>query len=76
MAGNVAEWVADYASTDYYDLSPASNPTGPAEGTYRVIRGGSWNEFPTSIFTTSSSSNNPKNYDIVFGFRCVQDIKP
>lgn len=42
MAGNVAEWVSDYYSATYYQSSPSTNPTGPATGTNRVARGGSF----------------------------------
>jgi formylglycine-generating enzyme required for sulfatase activity len=43
MSGNVWEWVNDWYSSSYYASSPSSNPTGPATGTSRVLRGGSWN---------------------------------
>ena len=42
MAGNVWEWIWDYWAPDYYEVSPEMNPTGPATGTYRVVRSGRW----------------------------------
>ncbi|GIX06180.1 MAG: sulfatase modifying factor 2 [Candidatus Poribacteria bacterium] len=42
MAGNVAEWVADWYSDSYYARSPVENPSGPELGVWKVVRGGSW----------------------------------
>jgi formylglycine-generating enzyme required for sulfatase activity len=42
MAGNVEEIVNDWYLSSYYSISPYSNPTGPASGDYRVVRGGNW----------------------------------
>ena len=71
MAGNVFEWVNDYYDPNYYASAPLSNPTGPATGNDRVIRGSS---FETDLTQVSSAIRHPSpqdyhNYDL--GFRCV-----
>jgi len=43
MSGNVREWCSDWFSSTYYSVSPQNNPTGPAAGSERVMRGGSYN---------------------------------
>lgn len=42
MSGNLWEWCQDWYDDDYYSVSPSTNPTGPASGSYRVTRGGEW----------------------------------
>jgi hypothetical protein len=41
VAGNAYEWCNDWYSSTYYSSSPYDKPIGPANGTYRVLRGGS-----------------------------------
>jgi formylglycine-generating enzyme required for sulfatase activity len=42
MHANVKEWCADWLDDGYYKVSPRADPTGPATGSVRAIRGGSW----------------------------------
>lgn len=71
MAGNVAEWVADWYSRSYYEDSPATNPTGPASGTVRVVRSGGWSL--DSFWNRSTARNNftPDSEVASIGFRCA-----
>lgn len=46
MSGNVLEWCEDWYSGNYYqaclDRGLIENPSGPIEGSNRVLRGGRW----------------------------------
>ncbi|MEZ4919364.1 MAG: SUMF1/EgtB/PvdO family nonheme iron enzyme [Saprospiraceae bacterium] len=65
MSGNVAEWCSDWYGDDYYKNSPTSNPTGPATGADRVIRGGSWGLSPRNCRVTNRLNCIP---DAIYGF--------
>ena len=74
MHGNVYEWCHDYYEEDYYKQSPAKDPPGPASGSFRVLRGGSW--FGSSHLTRSALRY---GYDagyrnFYYGFRLVREL--
>jgi formylglycine-generating enzyme required for sulfatase activity len=71
MAGNVWEWVNDWHQSNYYSVSPTNDPPGPASGTSRVLRGGSWTLSPYFLRASLRGSYFPADLGVNLGFRCV-----
>ncbi len=74
MAGNAWEWVADWFDKDYYKRSPERNPQGPDSGTSRVLRGGSWVNFPFDLRTAGRYNGTPDGRMLNIGFRCARGL--
>ena len=72
MAGNVWQWVNDWYDTNYYANSPTSNPPGPSSGTYRVLRGGSWNYLEYVERSAGRYWDDPYSRYVNIGFRCIR----
>ena len=73
MTGNVAEWCSDWYSEKYYSKKESNNPTGPAEGTTRSIRGGSWFSEAAKTRNTSRAGFDPNSSCGYNGFRVAKD---
>jgi iron(II)-dependent oxidoreductase len=75
MAGNVAEWVADWYDPRYYATAPDHNPKGPEKGTQRSFRGGGWIDSTPSVRAAQRNGTDPSTKMNWMGFRCARDVK-
>jgi formylglycine-generating enzyme required for sulfatase activity len=71
MEGNVWEWVNDWAAP--YSSSAVTDPTGPASGDRRVLRGGSWLHDARAACSATRFSDFPINGYHNYGFRLVRN---
>jgi sulfatase modifying factor 1 len=75
MAGNAEEWVQDWLDFGYYKHSEgAQDPRGPASGTRRVIKGGSYYADKYHIRIATRLYGAPHLKTQYQGFRCARDL--
>ena len=75
MYGNVTEWCNDWYAP--YSGQKEIDPKGPAQGTKRVLRGGSWQDREKNVYSSRRWADDPATADIcqgydTYGFRCVR----
>lgn len=78
MAGNVACWCLDWYAADAYGRKVVSVNDGPADGTRRVLRGGSWHstaEPGGGLHVGDRDSAPPDETSSRIGFRCARDVE-
>ncbi|MFP4557682.1 MAG: SUMF1/EgtB/PvdO family nonheme iron enzyme [Bacteroidales bacterium] len=76
MSGNVWEWTSDWFSR--FTDSPKTNPKGPDEGDFRIVKGGSWYGYVGGSRPSCRGSDDPGNKRSYIGFRLAlsSDKKP
>jgi formylglycine-generating enzyme len=72
MHGNVWEWCSDGYAADYYKQSPVDDPQGPLGAARRVIRGGSWCDYPRDCRSAYRRRNAPDDRNSNLGFRVAR----
>jgi formylglycine-generating enzyme required for sulfatase activity len=71
--GNVFEWVQDWYGK--YAREPVTDPHGPASGSHRVLRGGSWNADAGRCRSAYRRYTTPSDRFDNLGFRLLREAR-
>ncbi|MDB5308125.1 MAG: pknB 24 [Gemmataceae bacterium] len=71
MHGNVAEWCLDWYKPGYPGDGPRDHPLGPATGSRRVVRGGSYKDPASACRAAARAFASPGDRKETIGFRVV-----
>ena len=76
LGDNVHEWCSDWYDANYYRSSSERNPQGPADGSRRASRGGSWRHHIKVSRNAARSSIPPEFQYADYGFRVACSLTP
>lgn len=74
LIGSVSEWVKDWYAEDFYQASPARDPQGPSRGSFRVLRGGEWNEKSPNLQASYRGWDEVTYWGPTLSVRCAEDV--
>lgn len=73
MSGGLLEWCSDWFENSYYlecqVKGTVSNPSGPVDGTEKVVKGGSWKNFSDGCRTVYRTGYLPETRFEYIGLR-------
>ena len=70
MGGNVWEWCGDWYGA--YSTGAQTNPTGPATGSNRMLRGGAWSGVTDVVRSSYRLGSAPDDTSYFIGFRVAR----